>query len=294
MASGHPPRSGGPKPAKHSSLPTEWRIELPDSGRHLDAEFGGCRSIEAGYIRGQVLGQGTYGEVRGRRAGLAISVAHWAAHWKFLVLCLYDAWPGMLLGATAVRWCCPSSLRPTHWRALLAGVGGASLQVFLCTDKATGEQVAAKKIKMDNEKEGFPITAIREVRPAAGRRPLPRARGCLPARRPCPALHSVLDCARRLGCHRGCRSRFCLRWRGPRSSWWTRRRASRCLCATTSSACARLCAQAATGPTTSRRVPGSGHGPLSTPPPGHSSAALLAAPGLWAARAACACPRCFV
>jgi hypothetical protein len=41
------------------------------------------------------------------------------------------------------------------------------LQVYLATDLATGDQVAAKKIKMDNEKEGFPITAIREVcRPA--------------------------------------------------------------------------------------------------------------------------------
>lgn len=40
----------------------------------------------------------------------------------------------------------------------------AALQVYLATDLATGERVAAKKIKMDNEKEGFPITAIREVR----------------------------------------------------------------------------------------------------------------------------------
>ena len=40
------------------------------------------------------------------------------------------------------------------------------LQVYLATDLATKEKVAAKKIKMDNEKEGVPITAIREVRPA--------------------------------------------------------------------------------------------------------------------------------
>lgn len=36
-------------------------------------------------------------------------------------------------------------------------------QVYLATDLQTKEKVAAKKIKMDNEKEGFPITAIREV-----------------------------------------------------------------------------------------------------------------------------------
>ena len=43
----------------------------------------------------------------------------------------------------------------------------AWLQVYLATDLRTREKVAAKKIKMDNEKEGFPITAIREVQ--AGR-----------------------------------------------------------------------------------------------------------------------------
>ena len=66
--SGHPPRSGPvgkpAGPSKNTALPTEWRIELPESGAAGDAEFGGCRSIEAGYNRGQVLGQGTYGEVR--------------------------------------------------------------------------------------------------------------------------------------------------------------------------------------------------------------------------------------
>lgn len=37
-------------------------------------------------------------------------------------------------------------------------------QVYQAKDKETGEIVALKKIRMDNEKEGFPITAIREVK----------------------------------------------------------------------------------------------------------------------------------
>lgn len=37
-------------------------------------------------------------------------------------------------------------------------------QVFLAKDRDTGELVALKKIRMDNEKEGFPITAIREIK----------------------------------------------------------------------------------------------------------------------------------
>lgn len=71
---GKPP--GGPGkpaggPSKHPPIPTEWRIELPDSGAHKDTEFGGCRAIEAGYQRGPVLGQGTYGEVSPRRRAAA-------------------------------------------------------------------------------------------------------------------------------------------------------------------------------------------------------------------------------
>ncbi|RAL53071.1 unnamed protein product [Cuscuta campestris] len=37
-------------------------------------------------------------------------------------------------------------------------------QVFMAREKRTGEIVALKKIRMDNEKEGFPITAIREIK----------------------------------------------------------------------------------------------------------------------------------
>ncbi|KAL6583105.1 Cyclin-dependent kinase C-1 [Orobanche minor] len=37
-------------------------------------------------------------------------------------------------------------------------------QVYMAREKKTGEIVALKKIRMDNEKEGFPITAIREIK----------------------------------------------------------------------------------------------------------------------------------
>eukprot|EP00899_Mesostigma_viride_P008078 jgi/Mesvir1/17271/Mv07679-RA.1 len=37
-------------------------------------------------------------------------------------------------------------------------------QVYMAREKATGEIVALKKVRMDNEKEGFPITAIREIK----------------------------------------------------------------------------------------------------------------------------------
>jgi hypothetical protein len=37
-------------------------------------------------------------------------------------------------------------------------------QVYLATCKQTQDKVALKKIRMDNEKEGFPITAIREIK----------------------------------------------------------------------------------------------------------------------------------
>ena len=36
--------------------------------------------------------------------------------------------------------------------------------MYLAKDNADGTLVALKKIRMDNEKEGFPITAIREIK----------------------------------------------------------------------------------------------------------------------------------
>lgn len=36
--------------------------------------------------------------------------------------------------------------------------------MYLARDNKKGELVALKKIRMDNEKEGFPITAIREIK----------------------------------------------------------------------------------------------------------------------------------
>lgn len=37
-------------------------------------------------------------------------------------------------------------------------------EVYLAREKATGREVALKKVRMENEKEGFPITAIREIK----------------------------------------------------------------------------------------------------------------------------------
>lgn len=37
-------------------------------------------------------------------------------------------------------------------------------QVYTAIHNETGEEVALKKIRMDNEKDGFPITAVREIK----------------------------------------------------------------------------------------------------------------------------------
>ncbi|MEW5302178.1 MAG: hypothetical protein WDW36_004983 [Sanguina aurantia] len=82
-----------PTPTPHS------KIELPQASDG-DAQFGGTRSVNSGYIysNNEQIGEGTYG------------------------------------------------------------------QVFLGTSKADNKKVALKKIRMDTEKEGFPITAIREIK----------------------------------------------------------------------------------------------------------------------------------
>mmetsp|Transcript_969 Transcript_969/g.1211 ORF Transcript_969/g.1211 Transcript_969/m.1211 type:complete len:480 (+) Transcript_969:111-1550(+) len=83
--------------------------------------------------------------------------------------------PG-LTGATGQNAASGSNLlgrkRPASWGSRdisefqkLETIGqGTYGHVYKASDKTTGEIVALKKIKMDNEKEGFPITAIREIK----------------------------------------------------------------------------------------------------------------------------------
>ncbi|XP_077978243.1 uncharacterized protein LOC144433756 [Glandiceps talaboti] len=48
---------------------------------------------------------------------------------------------------------------------ILSQIGeGTYGQVYKAKDKLTGELVALKKVRTDNEKEGFPITAVREIK----------------------------------------------------------------------------------------------------------------------------------
>ena len=41
---------------------------------------------------------------------------------------------------------------------------GGCGQVFLCKARDTGERVALKRIRVDQDKEGMPITALREMK----------------------------------------------------------------------------------------------------------------------------------
>ena len=48
---------------------------------------------------------------------------------------------------------------------MVAQIGeGTYGQVYKAKDKATQEMVALKKVRLENEKEGFPITAVREIK----------------------------------------------------------------------------------------------------------------------------------
>lgn len=70
-------------------------------------------------------------------------------------------------GVTATR---PSDLDSwyktnlTHYEMLDQIGEGTYGQVYKAVNKLTGEQVALKRVRLENEKEGFPITAIREIK----------------------------------------------------------------------------------------------------------------------------------
>ena len=49
-----------------------------------------------------------------------------------------------------------------HFNVIL--ISGTYGQVYKAKDKLTNELVALKKVRLDKEKEGFPITALREIR----------------------------------------------------------------------------------------------------------------------------------
>ncbi|CAM4638584.1 unnamed protein product [Leuciscus chuanchicus] len=84
--------------------------------------------------------------------------------------------PPVLLGDCRDRICCPRygerKQTQTDWgkrcvdKFDIIGIIGEGTygQVYKAKDKDTGELVALKKVRLDNEKEGFPITAIREIK----------------------------------------------------------------------------------------------------------------------------------
>ncbi|KAG2460533.1 CDK12 kinase, partial [Polypterus senegalus] len=85
--------------------------------------------------------------------------------------------PPMLPGDDSLdRFCCPrygeKKQTQSDWgkrcvdKFDIIGIIGEGTygQVYKAKDKDTGELVALKKVRLDNEKEGFPITAIREIK----------------------------------------------------------------------------------------------------------------------------------
>jgi cyclin-dependent kinase 12/13 len=89
--------------------------------------WGSARSVDV-FEKLEQIGEGTYGQVRSPRSERAHS----------------------------------GERVPT--RPLSARRPARVLQVYMAKSRETGEIVALKKVRMDNEKEGFPITAIREIK----------------------------------------------------------------------------------------------------------------------------------
>lgn len=170
-----PPESGGggrppAGPSKHATIPTEWRIELPEGGTSQDGEFGGCGRLEAGYERGPKLGEGNYGEVRRRcrsRGAAAWRPCHAAVSCRSLQLPRRRACSRARCLRLATASAQPRCRRPfaqLHPPALFP-LPSPTRQVFLATELSSGEQVAVKRVKgWDQQEGGFPMSAIQEVR----------------------------------------------------------------------------------------------------------------------------------
>ena len=161
-----------PSPVPGTPGKNPWKVELPKVGAKDDA-FGGCRSIEVSYEKIKQIGEGTYGQVRCHGSNLPQFV-HRQRRQCAIGLPPPSEFPQQTL--------CPSCIAPPRRPASLRAARlfppptalwidkSAALtvalpgQVYLAKDLATGEEVALKKVRMDNEKEGFPITAIREIK----------------------------------------------------------------------------------------------------------------------------------
>lgn len=59
---------------------------------------------------------------------------------------------------------CPFCDEVTKYEKLAKIGQGTFGEVFKAKHRQTGQKVALKKVLMENEKEGFPITALREIK----------------------------------------------------------------------------------------------------------------------------------
>ena len=195
-----------PSPVPGTPGKNPWKVELPKVGAKDDA-FGGCRSIEVSYEKIKQIGEGTYGQVRCIRLRLCKDMPLTASrvceapalgrHTPCLVRC--SAPPPRVTACCVLVPPLLASPTSTQCTTLTAAL---RWQVYLAKDLATGEHVALKKVRMDNEKEGFPITAIREIKLLSmlqhdniiNLREIVRSQGVL------PSLHFIMCSCLRAAC----------------------------------------------------------------------------------------------
>jgi hypothetical protein len=116
-----------------------------------------------------------------------------------------DAAPGAAAEPPAPAWPTFGSVRSVEGFERLDEIGvGQYGAVYMARCKHTGAVVALKKIRMDNEKEGFPIT-VRGARGCARLRQGARAR----------ALQALRALSGALAGRPAARSRSCPRWTTP-------------------------------------------------------------------------------
>ena len=146
-----------PQPALRQPVPPPRQPPgLPQPLEQLRPSWGSAESVDK-FVKIEQIGEGTYGEARCCNTASSPMFAH-----KKRAVLFSPA------GCCRAELCCSSASQYVCYFIFRVAAERAALrpQVFMARNSKSGETVALKRVKVqkDTDREGFPITAIREIK----------------------------------------------------------------------------------------------------------------------------------